>query len=160
MTHPELFPEMRPSYSRRPCRCPRFRGGTFDAGPRAYVDFDPAEVFGAAGDWAQQRKKRNSLGSRLRGEEGELCGSALLGTWAFCIHSGPRCTQRRRKTSAWIDCAFGTEYPPFGGSSNWGLATAVCGKSESKRRKLSLTARRRPPYASRLTVRSQRRALI
>jgi putative transposase len=44
------------------CRAEREpdRGGSFDAGPRAYVDLDPAEVFGFAGDRLHQRKKRDS----------------------------------------------------------------------------------------------------
>ena len=33
-------------------------------------------------------------------------------------------------TSAWINCAFGTDNPPFGGSSNWGRISVPSSRFE------------------------------
>jgi hypothetical protein len=44
----------------------RVREGAFDEGSRVHLDFDPAEIFGVAGDRLCQGQKRDPFGPGLR----------------------------------------------------------------------------------------------
>jgi len=56
----------------------------------AYVDLDPAEVFGGAGDGVHEGQDGDSHSSGLGGEKKELCGAAVLGEGLLGVDGGPR----------------------------------------------------------------------
>jgi hypothetical protein len=64
--------------------------GALDAGSRAHVDIDPAEVFGIAGGGVYQRQERDPFGPDVRGTQAQLCGAALLGERLFRINGRAR----------------------------------------------------------------------
>src|SRR6516164_11104765 len=55
------------------------RGRALDAGSRAHVDLDTAEVRGVASGGVHQGQERDPSRPCVRGKEAQLCRAALLG---------------------------------------------------------------------------------
>ena len=64
--------------------------GASDARSCAYVDLDPAEIFGGASDGVHEGQDGDPHCSGVGGEEKELCGAAVLGEWLLGVDGEPR----------------------------------------------------------------------
>ena len=78
----------------------------------AYVDLDPAEVFGGAGDGVHEGQDGDPHRSGVGGEKKELCGAAVLGEGLLGVDGGPG---RRRGAPLYSEArerrpAFGPTY--------------------------------------------------